>query len=313
MNKLSELKFALEASIIGHSEMVEHLLIALLCKGHILIEGVPGLAKTTAIKLLAKSSGASFKRVQFTPDLLPSDILGSEIYDPKENAFKIKHGPVFTNMLLADEINRSPAKVQSALLEVMEERQVTIGDQTFPLAPPFMVLATQNPIESHGAYELPEAQLDRFMLKSIVSYNTKEDELKVARAAQEGAVDIAQVLNLEELNALQTKIGAVHTDPELEAYMVDIVDATRYPENYGLPNLADLIEYGSGTRGSINLFKASKAKALLENRDYVTPEDILAIAKPVLRHRIVLSYEAEATNFNADAVIDTILQKIDAP
>lgn len=313
MTKLAELKKELDNAIIGHGQMVEHLLIALLCKGHILIEGVPGLAKTTAIKLLAKSSGASFKRVQFTPDLLPNDILGSEIYDPKENSFKIKRGPVFTNMLLADEINRAPAKVQSALLEVMEERQVTIGDTTFALEPPFMVLATQNPIESHGAYELPEAQLDRFMLKSVVTYNTKEDELRVARAAQQGSIGIRQVLSLENLAALQTRINTVHTDPELEAYMVDIVDATRNPKNYGLEKLANLIEYGSGTRGSINLFKAAKAKALLANRDYVTPEDIAAIAKPVLRHRIVISYEAEATEVTADAIIDTILQKIDAP
>ncbi|MFP4331980.1 MAG: AAA family ATPase, partial [Campylobacterales bacterium] len=250
LHTLENIKKELQKHIIGHDEMIELLLIALISRGHILIEGVPGLAKTTTVKTLAKTLGVEFKRVQFTPDLLPSDILGAEIYDPKENSFRIKQGPIFTNVLLADEINRSPAKVQSALLEVMEEKQVTLGDRSFKLDEPFLVLATQNPIESQGAYELPEAQLDRFMIKVTISYNTKEEELQIARMLTKQSNNIEQVATLEELQDSLKNLTAIHIDTQLEEYMVEIINATRYPKEYGLDDVAEFLRYGAGTRGT---------------------------------------------------------------
>jgi len=313
MSALKILKEELENVVIGHNELIEELLVALLCRGHILIEGVPGLAKTTAVKLLAKCCGVEFKRVQFTPDLMPSDILGSEIYDPKEGIFRVKKGPVFTNMLLSDEINRSPAKVQSALLEVMEERQVTIGEHTFFIEPPFMVLATQNPIESQGAYELPEAQLDRFLFKSIVNYNTKNDELLIVKKAIEESFSVKKVIEKDEILRLQDRVKSIHADKEVEEYAINIVDATRNPKEYGLERVAELIEYGSGTRGSIGILKAARAFAMLDDREFITPLDIKRVAKPALRHRIILSYQAEAEDVKSDEILEQILEQIDVP
>ena len=313
LHTLEKIKKELQKHIIGHDDMLELLLIALISRGHILIEGVPGLAKTTTVKTLAKTLGAEFKRVQFTPDLLPSDILGAEIYDPKENSFKIKQGPIFTNILLADEINRSPAKVQSALLEVMEEKQVTLGDRSFKLEEPFLVLATQNPIESQGAYELPEAQLDRFMIKATITYNTKDEELQIARMITKESEKIEQVATLEELQDSLTHLKDIHIDSELEEYMVEVINATRNPLEYGLKEISELLRFGAGTRGTISLFKASRARALLQGRDFVEPSDISFVLKPTLRHRLVLSYEAMAEEIGSDEILDKICKKIEIP
>ena len=290
--------------------MVEGLLAGLLCGGHILLEGVPGLAKTTTVNALAKALGLDFKRVQFTPDLLPSDIIGAEIYDAKTGEFKIKNGPIFTNLLLADEINRAPAKVQSALLEAMAERQVTIGDKTFMLDKPFLTLATQNPIEQEGAYNLPEAQLDRFMLKINVEYNTRDEELAIIDLVTNPRQHkIKQIANQTKLEAVKKKINKVHIDDELKSYIVDIIFATREPDE----KLKSLIEYGASPRASIALFKASKAYAFLQGRDYVTPVDIAYMAKDVLRHRIILSYDAIADEKTTDQIIDMILESVPLP
>eukprot|EP01022_Parablepharisma_sp_SALTPOND_P009321 TRINITY_DN138760_c0_g1_i1.p1 TRINITY_DN138760_c0_g1~~TRINITY_DN138760_c0_g1_i1.p1 ORF type:complete len:466 (+),score=25.28 TRINITY_DN138760_c0_g1_i1:1-1398(+) len=313
LHTLEKIKKELQKHIIGHDDMLELLLIALISRGHILIEGVPGLAKTTTVKTLAKTLGAEFKRVQFTPDLLPSDILGAEIYDPKENSFKIKQGPIFTNILLADEINRSPAKVQSALLEVMEEKQVTLGDRSFKLEEPFLVLATQNPIESQGAYELPEAQLDRFMIKATITYNTKDEELQIARMITKESEKIEQVATLEELQDSLTHLKDIHIDSELEEYMVEVINVTRNPLEYGLKEISELLRFGAGTRGTISLFKASRARALLQGRDFVEPSDISFVLKPTLRHRLVLSYEAMAEEIGSDEILDKICKKIEIP
>jgi MoxR-like ATPase len=294
--------------------MIDSLLIALLCEGHILIEGVPGLAKTTTVNALAKSLGLDFKRAQFTPDLLPSDILGAEIYDPQNNAFKIKKGPIFTNLLLADEINRAPAKVQSALLEVMQEKQVTLGDESFKLEPPFFVMATQNPVEQEGVYQLPEAQLDRFMLKLIVSYNSKDEELEIARRISSGNFeDIHAVVSKEDIDALKKQIKDVHVDPEVEEYMIELVNATRNPEQYGLEELKDFIQFGASPRVSIDMFKAVKAMAFMRDKDFVTPVDVAYIAKELMRHRIVLTYEAEAEGITTDEIIQKVLETVKIP
>jgi len=294
--------------------MIDGLLIALLCEGHILIEGVPGLAKTTAVNALAKSLGLHFKRAQFTPDLLPSDLLGAEIYDPQNNNFKIKKGPIFTNLLLADEINRAPAKVQSALLEVMQEKQVTLGDTTFKLELPFFVMATQNPVEQEGVYQLPEAQLDRFMLKVIVGYNTKEEELEIARRISSGIFEeIQAVLTLKELIELKDEIKRVHIDPEVEEYIIELVNATRHPSEYGLKELEEFIQFGASPRVSIDMFKAVKAMAYLRGKDFVTPVDVAFIAKEIMRHRIVLTYEAEAEGITTDAIIQKVLETVTIP
>ena len=300
--------------LVGQDKMVEGLLAGLLCRGHILLEGVPGLAKTTAVNALAKTLGLNFKRVQFTPDLLPSDIIGTEIYDPSNNTFKIKQGPVFTNLLLADEINRAPAKVQSALLEVMQERQVTIGDETFKIDLPFLVMATQNPVEQEGAYELPEAQLDRFMMKVVVGYNTKEEELEIARrVANNSFEEIQQVASIEELEQIRKEALSVHMDEEIEAYIIELVAATRDPKAYGLEELEPYIEFGASPRASIDMYKAARAIAYLKGQDYVSPIEIAYIAKEILRHRIILSYEAQAEDVTQDHIIEKILAAVPIP
>ena len=311
---IENIKTEISKVLVGQDKMVEGLLAGLLCRGHILLEGVPGLAKTTAVNALAKTLGLDFKRVQFTPDLLPSDIIGTEIYDPSNNTFKIKQGPVFTNLLLADEINRAPAKVQSALLEVMQERQVTIGDETFKIDLPFLVMATQNPVEQEGAYELPEAQLDRFMMKVVVGYNTKEEELEIARrAANNSFGDIKQVATIDDLNKIREEALGVHMDEEIEAYIIELVAATRDPKAYGLEELETYIEFGASPRASIDMYKAARAIAYLKNQNYVSPLEIAYIAKEILRHRIILSYEAQAEDITQDEIIEKILAAVPIP
>lgn len=300
--------------VVGQEKMIDGLLIGLLCEGHILIEGIPGLAKTTTVKALAQTLGLDFKRVQFTPDLLPSDILGAEVYDPQNNQFKIKKGPIFTNLLLSDEINRAPAKVQSALLEAMQERQVTLSDESFDLPSPFLVMATQNPIENEGVYPLPEAQLDRFMLKIKVGYNTHEEELLIARRiASKSSESINAVVNAQQLHKLQAAVKTVHVDEEVERYMIALVTATREPESYGLESLKRYIQFGASPRVSIDMFKAVRAVAFLKGKDFVTPSDIASIVKDLMRHRIVLSYEAEAEGIDVDALIEQIVTAVPIP
>jgi len=300
--------------VVGHEKMIDGLLIGLLCEGHVLIEGIPGLAKTTTVKALSKSLGLGFKRVQFTPDLLPSDILGAEVYDPQNNEFKIKKGPIFTNLLLADEINRAPAKVQSALLEVMQEYQVTLGGESFKLSLPFLVMATQNPIENEGVYPLPEAQLDRFMLKLRVGYNTPEEELAIARrVASFVHEEIEAVIDKQMLEKLKEMVRKIHIDEEVERYMIALVQATRNPETVGLGEIQKYLQFGASPRVSIDLFKASRAVAFLRGKEFVTPSDILSILKDIMRHRIVLSYEAEAENIDVDMLIEQIAKAVPVP
>ena len=314
IEKITAIKNEIKKVIVGQEEMIDSLLIGLLCEGHILLEGVPGLAKTTTVNTLAKTLGLEFKRVQFTPDLLPSDIIGTEIYDPKNSEFRVKHGPVFTNLLLADEINRAPAKVQSALLEAMQERQVTIADETFKIQRPFLTLATQNPIEQEGAYSLPEAQLDRFMLKIVVGYNTKEEEIEIVTRVADGKFDeIQQIATAEDLKKLQEEVKNVHIDEALKQYIINLIFATREPENYGLEKYKEYIQYGASPRASINLFMASRAFAYLRGKDHVTPVDIANMSKDVLRHRIIMSYEAEAEGITSDEIIEKILEAIPLP
>ena len=311
---IQNIKTEIAKVLVGQDKMVEGLLAGLLCRGHILLEGVPGLAKTTAVNALAKTLGLDFKRVQFTPDLLPSDIIGTEIYDPSNNSFKIKQGPIFTNLLLADEINRAPAKVQSALLEVMQERQVTIGDETFKIDLPFLVMATQNPVEQEGAYELPEAQLDRFMMKIVVGYNTKEEELEIARRVANNSFEkIEQVATLDDLDTIRKEALAVHIDEEVEQYIIELVSATRDPKSYGLEELESYIEFGASPRASIDMYKASRAMAYLKGQDFVSPMEIAYIAKEILRHRIILSYEAQAEEVTTDEIIEKILSAVPIP
>lgn len=313
-NKLHELRKEIAKGVVGQEQMVNSILIGLLTNGHILLEGVPGLAKTTTVKAVAQAIDLDFKRIQFTPDLLPSDIIGAQIFDMKTNEFKIKKGPIFTNLLLADEINRAPAKVQSALLEVMQERQVTIADNTFKIPSPFLVLATQNPIEQEGAYTLPEAQLDRFMFKIIVLYNTKEQEYEIAKKATMNSFEqINKIIDNEDLEKLKEEVQNIHIDKELEEYIIDIIDASRNPKDYGLDELVDIIQFGASPRATIDMFKAVKANAFLRGNDYVSPIDIALIVKDTLRHRIILSYEALAKEINIDDVIQKILEKIDIP
>ena len=300
--------------VVGQEKMIDGLLIGLLCEGHILIEGIPGLAKTTTVKALAQTLGLDFKRVQFTPDLLPSDILGAEVYDPQNNLFKIKKGPIFTNLLLADEINRAPAKVQSALLEAMQERQVTLSDESFNLASPFLVMATQNPIENEGVYPLPEAQLDRFMLKIKVGYNTPDEELLIARRIASKSVEtIHAVVNAQVLGELQEAVKSVHIDEEVERYMITLVRATREPEAFGLESIKRYIQFGASPRVSIDMFKAVRAMAFLRGKEFVTPSDIASIVKDLMRHRIVLSYEAEAEGIDVDTLIEQIVTVVPVP
>ncbi|OUR71339.1 ATPase [Arcobacter sp. 31_11_sub10_T18] len=312
--KIVELKNEISKAVIGQESMIDALLIGLLTSGHILLEGVPGLAKTTTVKALSDALDLDFKRVQFTPDLLPSDIIGAQIYNMKTADFSIKKGPVFTNLLLADEINRAPAKVQSALLEVMQERQVTIAEDSFKIQHPFLVLATQNPIEQEGAYALPEAQLDRFMFKIVVGYNTKEEEYEIAsKVANNSFEEVKAVLTLEDLEILRAEVQNIHMDKELEDYIVNIVFASRHPKEYDLDELSDLIQFGASPRATIDMFKAVRAKAYLRGNEYVTPVDIALIVKDVLRHRIILSYEAEAMNITTDEIIAKIIKKIPIP
>ena len=313
-NKLHELRKEIAKGVVGQEQMVNSILIGLLTNGHILLEGVPGLAKTTTVKAVAQAIDLDFKRIQFTPDLLPSDIIGAQIFDMKTNEFKIKKGPIFTNLLLADEINRAPAKVQSALLEVMQERQVTIADNTFKIPSPFLVLPIQNPIEQEGAHTLPEAQLDRFMFKIIVSYNTKEQEYEIAKKATMNSFEqINKIIDNEDLEKLKEEVQNIHIDKELEEYIIDIIDASRNPKDYDLDELVDIIQFGASPRATIDMFKAVKANAFLRGNDYVSPIDIALIVKDTLRHRIILSYEALAKEINIDDVIQKILEKIDIP
>ena len=300
--------------VVGHEELIDSMIIALFTGGHILVEGVPGVAKTTAVNTLAKSLGFDFKRVQFTPDLLPGDILGNEILDLRKNEFKIKHGPIFTHLLLADEINRAGPKVQSALLEAMAERQVTIGEESFALPEPFMVLATANPVEQEGTYELPEASLDRFMMKVRVGYNAFEEELTIMERAADGRFgEVRRVLDPAAFAEQKEKLKNIHLDEEIKRYILSIVTATRDPESYGLDHLKDFVDFGASPRGSIDLYKASRAHAWLAGRDYVTPSDVAAMAYPVLRHRIVLNYSAVTVSLTTDEVIRKILETIPAP
>ncbi len=312
--KIEDLKKELAKAVIGQEQMIEGLLIGLLSEGHILIEGVPGLAKTTTINALSKALGLDFKRIQFTPDLLPSDITGAEIYDPKNNSFKIKKGPLFTNLLLADEINRAPSKVQSALLEVMQERQVTIGDESFVIDEPFLVMATQNPIEQEGVYLLPEAQLDRFMMKLVVEHNSEAEELEIMRkAANKSFGEVSTIFTAEDLREIKEKLKRVHIDEELERYIVQIVTATREPAGFAMPELKKSIMFGASPRASIDLYKASKAKAFMRGNDFVSPADIGFVVKDVLRHRIVLSYEARAQEVKTDEIISAIVKTLPIP
>ncbi len=314
LDKIAAIKQEVQKIIVGQEHLIDSLLIGLIADGHILVEGVPGLAKTTAINALSRALGLDSKRIQFTPDLLPSDITGTEIYNPKTGEFTIKKGPVFTNMLLADEINRAPAKVQSALLEVMQEKQVTIADDTFKVDRPFLVLATENPVEQEGAYRLPEAQLDRFMLKVLVGYNTIDEEFEIVnRVAKNGFEAVEKVAGKEDLEAIKAKFNEVHVDDAVQKYMLKLIFATREPEKYGLGEMKEYIEFGASPRGSIDLYKASRAHALLNGKDYVTPLDIAEVVSDVLRHRIILSYKAEAKGITSDQIIRRVLEAVKAP
>ena len=311
---IQAIKQEVQKVIVGHEKLIDALLIGLISDGHILVEGVPGLAKTTAINALSNALGLDFKRIQFTPDLLPSDITGTEIYDQKESSFRVRKGPTFTNLLLADEINRAPAKVQAALLEVMQERQITIGEETFKLEDPFLVLATQNPVEQEGAYKLPEAQLDRFMLNVIVDYNTFDEEFEIVkRVAEESFGVIQKVASKEELSQLKAQAKAVHIDDALLKYMLNIVFATRDPKKYGIEGVDEYIEYGASPRASINLYKAVKAVAILKGKDFVSPLDVIDIAPDILRHRIILNYKAEAQGISSETIIKKIIENLPLP
>ncbi|MHC3993505.1 AAA family ATPase [Thiomicrolovo sp. ZZH C-3] len=312
--KIHAIKTEIAKVMVGQEALIDALLIGLITDGHILVEGVPGLAKTTAINSLARALGLDFKRVQFTPDLLPSDIVGTEMYDQRNGAFKVKMGPAFTHLLLADEINRAPAKVQSALLEVMQEHQITIGDETFKLSDPFLVLATQNPVEQEGTYRLPEAQLDRFMLKVLVDYNSFEEEMQIVdRIANRSVGTIMQVAGADDILAMRDEVQNVHIDEAVTRYMMKVIFATREPEKYGVGEIAQYLEYGASPRASINLYKAAKARAYLRGNDFVTPLDVADTVRGVLRHRMVLNYRAEAAGVTADDLIGTIMQTIKLP
>ena len=301
-------------TIVGQKHLVDSLLIALLANGHVLLEGVPGLAKTLAINTLSKLIDAKFSRIQFTPDLLPADVIGTMVYSVKNERFETKKGPIFANFILADEINRAPAKVQSALLEAMQERQVTIGEQTFPLDNPFLVLATQNPIEQEGTYPLPEAQVDRFLMKVIIGYPTKEEEKQIVRQNIAAVkANVQALVKPEEILEIRKIVEKIYIDEKIEKYIVDIVFATRFPSDYGLNDLTSIISFGASPRASISMAIAARAYAFLRGRGYVIPEDVRAICHDVLRHRIGLSYEADANNISADEVVSEILDKIAVP
>ena len=308
------LLFELNKVIVGQKSMIERLLIGLLGQGHILLEGVPGLAKTLVINSLSKAIKGSFSRIQFTPDLLPADVVGTQIYNIKETNFSVKKGPIFANFVLADEINRAPAKVQSALLEAMQEKQVTIGDETFILDKPFLVMATQNPVEQEGTYTLPEAQVDRFMLKTVVDYPSMDDEKLIIRANLSGSFEkISPVVSIKEIIKAQKTINEVYMDEKIESYILDIIFATREPSKYKLSELEPLISFGASPRGSINLALASKCYAFIKRRGYVIPEDVRAVVHDVLRHRIGITYEAEAENLTSVDIINKIVNQIEVP
>ena len=308
------LSMGMNQTIVGQKHLVESLLIGLLADGHILLEGVPGLAKTLAIKTLSDLIKADFSRIQFTPDLLPADVIGTQIFSQKSEEFRVKKGPIFANFVLADEINRAPAKVQSALLEAMQERQVTIGDETHKLAAPFLVLATQNPIEQEGTYPLPEAQTDRFMLKVVISYPKKEEEQQIIRQNIMGEKKpVLPILSTEDIIKAREVVRQVYIDEKIEKYIVDIVFATRFPENYGMEELKQMISFGGSPRASINLALAARAYAFIHRRGYVVPEDVRAVCYDVLRHRIGLTYEAEANNMTPEDIITEILNKVQVP
>ena len=313
-NFVSMIRTGMDRNIVGQKHLVDSLLIALLCNGHILLEGVPGLAKTLAIKTLASLVDAKFSRIQFTPDLLPADVTGTLIYSIKNESFEVKKGPIFSNFVLADEINRAPAKVQSALLEAMQERQVTIGEETFALDMPFLVMATQNPIEQEGTYPLPEAQTDRFLLKVVIGYPAKEEEKLIIRQNIHARQDkINAVVTPDDIVEVQKIVEKIYIDEKIENYIVDIVFATRQPSKFGLSDLESIISFGASPRASISLALASRAYAFLQGRGYVIPEDVRAVCHDVLRHRIGLSYEAEANNISADEVITNIIDKVAVP
>ncbi|MDB4767912.1 AAA family ATPase [Flavobacteriaceae bacterium] len=311
---IDALQFEMNKVIVGQKHMVERLLIGLLGQGHILLEGVPGLAKTLAINTLAKAVKGSFSRIQFTPDLLPADVVGTMIFNMKENDFSIKKGPIFANFVLADEINRAPAKVQSALLEAMQEKQVTIGDETFVLDKPFLVLATQNPVEQEGTYPLPEAQVDRFMLKTVITYPKMSEEQMVMRQAMSQAYEkVNPVVTVKQILSAQAAVREVYMDEKIEKYILDLIFATRFPEKYNLESLKPLISFGASPRGSINLATAAKCYAFIKRRGYVIPEDVRAVVHDVLRHRIGITYEAEAENVTSEDLINTIVNEIEVP
>jgi len=312
-DRLEQALFEIRRVIAGQDSMLERVLVCLLAQGHLLIEGVPGLAKTLTIKTTAGVLGGTFARVQFTPDLVPSDLVGTRIYRPGEGNFDTELGPVFCNFLLADEINRAPAKVQSALLEVMQERQVTIGHTTYPVPAPFLVMATQNPIESEGTYPLPEAQIDRFMLKILIGYPSHDEELTIVQRQLEAAPELRETLTLEDLTDLQRAVFDIYVDPSLISYAVTLADATRNPAAHGVAELGEQILFGASPRGPISLVQASRALALIHGRDYVVAEDLRALAKDALRHRLVLSYQALAEEVSADAILDRVLEQVPMP
>ena len=311
---VTNLTTGMDQVIVGQKHLVESLLIGLLSDGHVLLEGVPGLAKTLAIKTLASLIDAQYSRIQFTPDLLPADVIGTMVYSQKDETFQVKKGPVFANFVLADEINRAPAKVQSALLEAMQERQVTIGNETFGLPKPFLVLATQNPIEQEGTYPLPEAQVDRFMLKVVIDYPKLEEEKLIIRQNINGdKFEVKPIMKADEIIEARKVVRQVYLDEKIEKYIVDIVFATRYPEKYDLKELKDMIGFGGSPRASINLALAARSYAFIKRRGYVIPEDVRAVAHDVLRHRIGLTYEAEASNMTSDEIVSKILNKVEVP
>ncbi len=311
---VTNLVAGMDRVIVGQKHLVDSLLISLLSDGHILLEGVPGLAKTLAIKTLSQLIDADYSRIQFTPDLLPADVIGTMIYSQKDEKFQVKQGPVFANFVLADEINRAPAKVQSALLEAMQEKQVTIGSETFPLPNPFLVMATQNPIEQEGTYPLPEAQVDRFMLKVVIDYPSLDEEKKIIRENIAGEMPaVTPVTTAEEILKARSVVREVYIDEKIEQYIADIVFATRYPDRYGLRELKDMISFGGSPRASINLAKAARAYAFIKRRGYVVPEDVRAVAHDVLRHRIGLTYEAEASNITSEEIVSKIINKVEVP
>jgi len=311
--QLERALFELKRVIAGQDTMLERVFVCLLAGGHLLIEGVPGLAKTLTVKTVAQVLGGTFQRVQFTPDLVPADLVGTRVFRPADAVFETELGPVFCNFLLADEINRAPAKVQSALLEVMQERQVTIGGTTYPVPAPFLVMATQNPIESEGTYPLPEAQVDRFMLKVLVDYPAFEEELTVVARSLEDAVEVRRLISLEELSALQHATTAVYVDPAVSRYAVTLAKATRAPGEIGLPELAEYVSFGASPRGPINLVHGARALALLRGRGYVLAQDVRELAKDVLRHRLVLSYAALAEDVGPDRILDAVLERVEMP